>query len=129
MGDEKNAHDRVTIALRYLARIVSTLMAGFILLFAIGEGVGSLSRGEGIQCSPESIRMTIYFIAIALGAIFAWWRDVVGGAILAIVGVLFIIFVFLAMEKHDYWITLIFGFPFLLSGLLLLLCWRRSKAS
>jgi hypothetical protein len=71
--------------------------------------------------------MTIYFLLIAFGTGFGWWRDVLGGTILTFVGLAFALSVLVEMESRDYWIIIVFGLPFLLSGLLFLASWRRTR--
>jgi len=123
----KAGHDKLTLTMRYLARIISTLLAAFLLLFAIGEGINSWSRGGGMEFDYEHIKMTVYFALIAVGTILGWWRDIFGGVILTLVGIVFSLTVLIEMESHDYWIILIFGMPFLVCGALFLLSWRRQK--
>jgi hypothetical protein len=123
----KAGRDKLALTMRYLARIISTLLAAFLLLFAVGGWIQSMSRGDEMVLDYEHIKMTIYFVMIAVGTILGWWRDILGGMILAFVGLVFSVTVFIEMESHDYWIVLIFGLPFLVCGVLFLLSWRRQK--
>jgi len=128
MEDKENSKDYERKALRNVARVISSAMAAFILLFVVGYLVEDLSAGRLTQrWTLESTGMAVYAILIALGAGLAWWREGIGGAILTITGLVMLSVLFLTMDRHDYWITLIYGFPFLLSGILFLIYWRKTK--
>jgi hypothetical protein len=116
--------------MRNVARVISSIVSGFILLFAVGQWIQELSAGRLTQdWRLSSTGMAVYIILIALGASIGWWRENIGGTILIIadIGMLSAIFIFLPL--HDYWVFLIFCLPFLLSGILYLMYWKRSKPS
>ena len=121
----------VTITLRWIARLISSGVAAFLLMFTIGEIVKSLISlfsGEGLQeWNTEGTRMTIYILLIGLGAGLSWWREGIGGTILAVTALMQTAIIFFTMDRSDHWISLIFSFPFLVSGILFLVCWKRSR--
>lgn len=123
----KKDRDKLTVIMRYVARIISTLLAAFLLLFAIGGFLDNVSKGKGMVWDYEHIKMTVYFILIAAGTLLGWWRDILGGMILTFVGVVFSLLVFIEMGSNDYWIMLVFALPFIVCGILFLLSWRRQK--
>lgn len=128
MEDIENTSDYERKALRNVARVISTAMAGFILLFGVGYLIEDLTSGRLMQeWTLERIGMNVYFLLILLGTCFAWWREVIGGTILTITGFIMLSVLLLTLDLHDYWITLIYGLPFILSGILFLIYWRRTK--
>jgi hypothetical protein len=71
--------------------------------------------------------MALYCVLIAVGSVLGWWRENIAGIILIIAGLGMLLAVILFMAPHDYWVPLIFSLPFLLSGVLYLIYWKRSK--
>jgi hypothetical protein len=130
MENEEIARDYERKAKRNVARVVSSVVAGFILLFTVGQWISELFNG-GLthEWRLSSTGMLVYVILITVGSSLGWWRENIGGTILVIsgLGMLFAIFIFLA--PHDYWISLIFSLPFLLSGILYIMYWKQSKPS
>jgi uncharacterized membrane protein HdeD (DUF308 family) len=70
--------------------------------------------------------MAINFVILAGWAI-AWWREEIGGVLFTIAGALAIIMSILHNEPGQYWGIVINGVPFLVSGILYLICWRRIR--
>lgn len=119
---------RKTKVMRNIARIVSTLFAALIVLSVIASTVHQVTERRTVSFSYESLGMAAFTLLIALGTVAGWWKDSAAGVLLTLVGAGFSLFVFVWMPSHDYFIILIFGLPFLLAGLLFLICWRRSKS-
>ena len=119
--------DKLTVTMRYLARIISTFFAAFVLLFAIGGFLDNVSKGTGLVWDYEHIKMPVCFILIAAGTLLGWWRDILGGVILTFVGLVFSVLVLVEMGSNDYWIILIFALPFIVCGALFLLSWLRKR--
>jgi hypothetical protein len=103
-------------------------MAAFLLMFAVGEGLKSGNTGEGIHWTSGTLRMAVYFIAVIAGTMMAWWRDMAGGVILTLTGIVAAIWIFFRMSRSDYGISLVFALPFFLSGILLLFCSLRMTS-
>ena len=105
-------------------------MAGFILLFAVGQWIGYLLDGtltQGWRLSTTG--MAVYCLLIAVGSGIGWWRENIGGTILVIAGLGMLSAIFIFLPPLDYLVSLIFSLPFLLSGILYLIYWKRSKPS
>jgi hypothetical protein len=116
--------------MRNIARVISSAVAGFILLFAVGQWIQELSAGRLTQeWRLSSTGMAVYCLLIAVGSILGWWRENIGGTILVIAGLGMLSAIFIFMAPHDYWISLIVSLPFLLSGILYLIYWKRSTRS
>lgn len=123
---EKTGGDRKAKVLRYIARGISTTFTGIIVLFAVGEGLGSTAPKKLFQWDYEHLKMTAYVFLIVAGTGLGWWRDKLGGIILSLAGVVMSLLVFIEMNNRDFWVAGIFGLPYMLSGLLFLLSWKRS---
>ncbi len=130
MENEEITRDYERKAIRNVARGISSVVAGFILLFAVGQWIQELSAGRLMQeWRLSTTGMAVYIILIALGSSLGWWRENIGGTILVIAGLGMLSAIFIFLAPHDYWTSLIFSLPFLLSGILYLIYWKRSKPS
>ena len=130
MENEEITRDYDRKAIRNVARVISSVVAGFILLFAVGQWISELSAGRLTQdWRLSTTGMVVYIILIALGGSLGWWRENIGGTILVIAGLGMLSAIFIVLPPHDYWLSLIFCLPFLLSGILYLMYWKRSKPS
>ena len=102
------------------ARGISTLFILFFLLMGIGSMTFKTLTLEGIIIS-------LFALATLAGVVIAWFREGIGGIMLTILGLKIIVVFMLTMPPHDYGVTLVIGTPFLVSGILYLICWRRLK--
>jgi hypothetical protein len=130
MENEEITRDYERKAIRNVARGISSVVAGFILLFAVGQWIEELSAGRLTQeWRLSTTGMAVYCLLIAVGSGISWWRENIGGTILIIAGLGMLLAIFIFLAPHDYWTSLIFSLPFLLSGILYLIYWKRSKPS
>ncbi len=130
MENEEITRDYERKAMRNVARVISSAVGGFILLFAVGQWIGELSAErltQGWRLSTTG--MAVYCLLIAVGSGIGWWRENIGGMILIVAGLGMLLAVFIFLPPHDYWVPLIFCLPFLLSGILYLIYWKQSKSS
>lgn len=112
------------VVLRWIARILSMLSIGLMVLFLVGEGLADP------DASLADIKLTewglvIFFpLGVVIGMIVSWWREGTGGAVTAVS--LFLFYVY-----H----SLVFGnlpgglwfFIFSLPGFLFLGCWLLMR--
>jgi hypothetical protein len=130
MENEEITRDYERKAMRNVARVISSVVAGFILLFAVGQWIEELSAGRLTQeWRLSTTGMAVYCLLIAVGSGIGWWRENIGGTILIIAGLGMLLAMFIFLAPQDYWMSLIFSLPFLLSGILYLMYWKRSKPS
>lgn len=122
----KNA-DFKTWNIQRVARGISTLSIVFILLIWINCAIAGAQWRE----APLSILITLYlwpiYFTILAGWAIAWQREETGGVLLTIAGPVAVIMSILHNEPGHYWVTLIIGVPFLVSGILFIICWRRIR--
>ena len=128
MANVEISSDNQRKALRNIARVISSLVAGLILLFAVGQWIQAMSDGTLFHdWRLSSTGMVVYCLLIALGSGIGWWRENMGGTILVIAG-LGMLSAIIIFNPQDYWVTLIFSLPFLLSGILYIIYWKQSKS-
>jgi hypothetical protein len=115
-------YDRITKWIRWLARGIGTVMAVTYLYLGITTGP-----------SLPSIEEIAVVLTLVLGVLIAWRREGLGGLILTIAAVVsFLIMVFVTVPEYpDQRSTLLqlFVLPYLLPGILFLICWWRSRKS
>lgn len=103
-----------------VARILSIVSIGTILLFMIGENFGMT------RIAPKEWLGLLFFpFGVAAGMLIGWWRAILGGVI-SVGSLVMFYFVFVWLFNESFWqsATLIFfiftipGFLFLINGLL-----------
>ena len=119
--------DFKTWRLQWIARGISILFMVFILLIWINCALAGNQWREAPLSQLVTPQMIGIFIAYLVGIVMAWSREETGGTLLTIVAIMAIIIFILWNESDDYWMTLINGVPFLVSGILFLICRRRIK--
>lgn len=106
---------RITTAVRWTARTIGIALLALIAAFAIGEGVPNPLQG------PPSVKLChAAMLAMLVGQIVAWRREGIGG--LMILGG----FALFGVVNHGVPLNIVFG-PWLLTGLLYLICWCRQE--
>jgi ABC-type proline/glycine betaine transport system permease subunit len=122
MVSDRKTNDRITTWIRWLARGTGSLFAIAYLYLGITTGP-----------APPSLTEVAVVLTLVLGVLIAWWREGLGGLILALAAVvLFLIVGFVvAAEYPDQRSTLlqVFVVPYLVPGILFLICWYRSRKS
>jgi len=104
---------RMVTVVRWTARTIGIALLILIAAFAIGEGVPNPLRGS----LPEHL-LTIGFQAMLVGQIVAWkWEGI--GSFLILGG-----FTLFAIVNHGVPFNIVYG-PWLVTGLMYLVCWLR----
>jgi uncharacterized membrane protein HdeD (DUF308 family) len=109
------------------ARGISTLFIAFILLIWINCALAGNQWREALLSILTTLYLWPIYFAILAGWAVAWQREEIGGTLLTIGGIVAIIMSILNEEPDNYWVTLIIGIPFLVSGILFLICWRKIR--
>ncbi len=103
----------VVTVLRWTARAMGAALLVLVAAFAIGEGMPIPFRGS----LPENL-LTLGFQTMLIGQIVAWKWDGIGS--LLILGG----FALFAAVNHGVPLNVVYG-PWLVTGLLYLVCWWR----
>jgi hypothetical protein len=108
-------NDRLVVTiLRWAARTIGTALLVLIAAFAIGGGVPNPLHGS----LPENL-LTVGFLTMIVGQVVAWkWEGT--GSLLILGG-----FALFAIVNHGVPLNIVFD-PWLVTGLLHLICWWRS---
>lgn len=106
--------------LRWVARVIVSLAAGFLLLF----GVANLIGGEIWEIPPLGL---LLFAALVITAILAWIWEGIAGGILLLGSIIFIIYAPTAFWRPNdpFPPTPLLIFP--IAAILFLICWLRSR--
>jgi hypothetical protein len=115
--------DYRTWIIQRVARWISTLSFVFILLIFINTA----KAGDQWREAPLSIVLNLYlfpsYFAALAGWAIAWQREKTGGVLLVIAGAAATIMPLLHNEPA----LMIVGVPFMVSGILFIICWRRIR--
>jgi len=114
--------DGLTRWMRRLARGMGTIVAAFFLLIGIGSAFG-----DSIPWSMESTVITVLFTTLVVGVIIAWWREGIGGLIVTLGAITLGAFAYCTADHNKVYAMVVMGGPLLVSGILFLICWRRTS--
>lgn len=120
----------LTTKLLWIFALIIGLGVGIILaLFLLGYAMKANSEGVYSQSGGiiDLLLAILYVLGPLLLVIFAMLRERVGGFLLIIVSLAFIIWFQIAMAGKGYWIGFLLGGPFLISGVLFLLSYYSHK--
>ncbi|MCA9989778.1 MAG: hypothetical protein H6666_01595 [Ardenticatenaceae bacterium] len=122
-----NASDNGPAELRLMARIVAflALLTGLLYLRAM------LSEGWLVitldPFGPVGVIMVGLLVVAILGLLAAWRWEAPGGLIAMLSAALLGLLVFATTESYPWLQAFVYSSPFLLTGLLFLLCWWRNR--
>jgi hypothetical protein len=108
--------------LRWIARGLGTLVAGFWVLIGVLEAIAGSD-----PWTAESNVLATLIVAAALAVAAAWWREGIGGFLILLVGAAHFVFAFVAAGHNKLFAVAITGVPFLLVGTLFLASWLLSR--
>jgi hypothetical protein len=95
--------------------VACVLVVGQLLMFAVGEGVEGV--GHLVQAAPLVLLMIV-----------AWWRPLIGGTLIVLVGVgLAVTYIFSVGEPHPLVLIMFFA-PAIAGGLLLVAAGRLESS-
>ena len=116
-----NTSDPTTKWLRGFARVIGSVVVAFFLLTGIGSAFG-----DSDPWTAESTVIAVLFTTLTVGVVVAWWREGIGGAIVTIGAITLGIFAYFSAGHNKIYAMLMMGVPLMVSGILFLICWRRS---
>jgi hypothetical protein len=126
MKDTQSKRPSVTI--NWVARILGLIIVVVFLVFIIGDTVDTIRGGE-VEFDIEILYIILPIVLALAGYILAWWHKTIGGSLLILVSIIFGIFMFVAIQRHQMTSSdfralegwLILGLPFLVVGALFLI--------
>lgn len=117
MGTEGDGRDRLTVAIRWTARIWTIMTIAVVVLLSLGEGV----HPTGLA---ETVGLLLYPVGICLGLVLAWWKEGVGGMItVASLLAFYILYATTTGRLPQGWAWLLLALP----GFLFVWCWSRAR--
>ena len=122
MPNANKRGDKATKWIRWVARGLGSLIVVFWLFMGI---VSVIDEPE--PWTLESMVMAGFIITVPLILLIAWWREGIGGMILVIYAIGFSTFGYISAGHNKAFAMMISGGPFLLTGILFLTSWWRSK--
>ena len=117
---------RLARRMRWTARAIGLLGAGFLLVMLIGEGiVDVLDEGLGAVETAGILLGVLGGLALA-GSIASWWRERLAGILLVLVSVGLGIHIGVYAGRNHFLVWLMVGLPYLVAGVLFLISGRLS---
>jgi hypothetical protein len=119
MNNYFKSSPNLTNIIRWIARILSVVSIGIILLFMAGEGF------DYTQIKLSEWLLFIFFpIGVSIGMVLAWWQEGIGGIITVGSFIMFYAVHFVISGRFPHGLAfLVFTIP----GFLFLLCWYRIR--
>jgi len=111
--------------LRWTARGIGSFGGVFWLFSLIANAIGEISAGTPPPL--EGIILGVLIIILVVGVIIAWRNEKIGGTIVTFGAIALCIFAYITAGRNKHLAVLFSGAPFLVSGILFLTSWRRSK--
>ncbi len=116
--------------MRWAARIIGLLAAGFILAMLIGSTVAEV-LAEGWKPIDADIVAGILIGVLGViglaGCIVSWWRERLASILLVLTAVGFGIHIGLVAGRNHFLVWLIMGFPYLIASVLFFNSWLLSR--
>jgi hypothetical protein len=119
MENRTKKHHVFRIMVHWIARIMSIISIGLVLLFMVGEGFNPA------QLTPTEWSGFLFFPGgISIGMIIAWWKEGVGGSITIGSLIMFYVVHIATSGKFPHgWAWLLFASP----GFLFLVNWYQKQ--
>jgi len=122
---------RLAKRMRWAARVIGLVAAGFCLLMLIGSAISEvLTEGWQTTSKADIIQGTLIGVLGAIGlagCIVSWWRERLAGILLVLTAAGFGIHIGLCAGRNHFLAWLMVGFPYLVAAVLLFNSWRLSR--
>ncbi|HEY60720.1 MAG TPA: hypothetical protein G4N92_08590 [Anaerolineae bacterium] len=122
MANSNNNDPRASKRLRWIARVLGSLVAVFWLFAGIGSGMNNPN-----PLMWEDAIMAGLIATSVIGVLVAWKRELTGGIIILVCAIAHITFASIIAGHNKGFAMLISGGPLLLVGTLFLASWWRSR--
>lgn len=111
--------DKLTVVMRWLARMGSLVSVVLLLLFLFGEGLSPVQL-----TFAEWVGLLFFPVGVTVGMLLGWRWETLGGAItlLSLLGFYMVLYSDKGRFPEGFWFAL-----FALPGLIFLVCGLRSK--
>jgi predicted membrane protein len=120
MSHRNSKQERGVRMYKTLAQTVGVVACLFFLLFIIGEGIPDIVKGDG-----GGLLSFLPFILVPIaGFILTWFKEWPGVLLLTAGGVALMVYFFI---KGDTAMALVYGLPFIVTGLLFLLHLKKRN--
>ena len=123
MKNISNSNDRTAKRIRWAARVIGIIIGAFWTISLIASSIAEFGTPVPIE---GFILAGLITINVA-GVIIAWWKEKIGGIIIVAAAVSLCTFSYIEAGHNKILAMLFSGFPFLISGILFLISWWRSK--
>lgn len=116
--EQESELQMMTKAVAFLA-----LLTVLLYLRALVSGGATTAGISGIGSSSLLLAMLFGAVALVVG----WWWQAVGGAVALLTAVTVASLVYLVAESNQALAAFVYSSPFLVAGVLYLLCWWKAK--
>jgi hypothetical protein len=110
---------RLAKGMRWAARAIGLLAAGFLLVFLIGETEEPLETAGILLALLQALALA--------GAIVSWWRERLASTLLILAAIGLGIHIGFYAGRNHFLAWLMVGLPYLVAGGLFLTSWRLSR--
>jgi len=108
--------------IRWIARILGTLLVLFVLLSAVGGIIDLPPQATG-NLTKQDIPLMIGMISMVVGIIVAWFREPIGGLLIIEGFIFFVVVELITSQNFEAWFLVIFP----IVGFLHLFSWWQSR--
>ena len=109
--------------IRFIARLISTLAAAFLLIIVIGEIIFNT-----VPVTWEGMMIAGFVVLLAVSVFIAWLKEGIGGIILIILAISYAVFIYFSAGRNKILAALLITAPFLISGILFCVySYKKSK--
>ncbi|MBU4314042.1 MAG: hypothetical protein KJ821_04535 [Actinobacteria bacterium] len=123
MDNISNSSDRTAKRIRWAARVIGITAGAFWVISLIASSIAEF----GTPVPIEGFILAGLVAINVIGIITAWWKEKIGGIIIVTAAASLCTFSYIEAGHNKILALLISGFPFLISGILFLISWWRSK--
>ena len=117
---------RLAKRMRWAARVIGLLGAGFLLVMLIGAAVDEFTA-EGLEpVETAGILLGVLGGLALAGSIVSWWRERLAGILLVLVSAGLGIHIGVYAGRNHFLVWLMLGLPYFVAGVLFLISGRLS---